>query len=458
MKKNCVSLRGRVAAVAIPCVHGIASSLVLLAMTAISCGGGSSSSTTSSGLNDADSLTGTVYAPNGIDPVAGATVYVPQSGSASLVKISKSIGKLAASDGTTCDEPTESACAKTCTLASGAFSLDTSSCSTQSTLKIVKGELSRNSTISCSTSTCTMGSSDTTFASSDSTTSATPNMAVVTGMWDDIEDVLAKLGFGSVDSTGHLDKSKTFQFTLFDGDNSLGSTYQDFDKLLDGTVAMSTYDIIFINCGNDFESYLTNSAVLTRISEFVSNGGKLYVTDLSYDFIEQIFPGFLKYKDDPNSATTAGGIGDAEDGTPGITVNATINNATMQSWLGNVTVIQHDSSTPGNPYNDCTSTYTTRTGALNSSNEIPIGDFLSGWAQITSAHTESGALSPTLWISSGSGDTFDGLDNRPLTASVSYGSNGGKIAYTSYHTAHSCATQYFWPQERVLQYLIFETL
>ena len=93
------------------------------------------------------------------------------------------------------------------------------------------------------------------------------------------------------------------------------------------------------------------------------------------------------------------------------------------------------------------------TGALTSSGLIPIGDFLSAWARMVGAHT---GQSPTIWISSGSGVTFDGQENRPLTISQSIGSNGGLVVYSSYHTVEDCPTLTYWPQERVLQYLIFE--
>ncbi|MBI2092760.1 MAG: hypothetical protein HYT75_07205 [Deltaproteobacteria bacterium] len=439
----------------------------------IGCGGGASSTSSSSGLSDADSLTGTVFAPNGTDPVAGATIYIPSSGSTMVVKNKAPAGKtVTGSDGTTtCDDPPETACAETCSLPDGTFTLDSTACpSTATTLKIVKGSLAKTTTLDCSGTTCTLAAADTTFPST--TSAGAPTMAVVTGEWDDIEDVLAKLGFGTLGSNGRLDISQPFQFTLIDGDDTLDDTeYNNFSELLDGTIDMESFDIIFINCGaHDYEDSadLSDNDIQVRISEYMANGGKLYVTDRAYDYIEQIFPAFLKFYGDSADPNSAGAIDAAEYGSGSITADAVVNDSTMQNWLGEVTVNAStlDATVPGNPTteydagSDCSGSgsYTQVTGALKTDDTIPIGDFLGNWAMIDSAHSGSGALIPTLWIDSGSGSSADfGMDNRPLTASVSYGSNGGKIAYSSYHTAHQCPTQGFWPQERILQYLIFET-
>src|SRR3989338_2783468 len=307
--------------------------IALAAIMAAVCGGGSTASSSDdtsdgSGLGDATSLTGTVFAPNGADPVAGATVYIPSSGSAMIVKNKTPTGKtVTGSDGaTTCDDPPETACAETCSNADGTFTLDSSGCeSTATTLKIVKGTLALTATLGCSSTTCTLEAADTTFQSSGS---GTPSMAVVTGSWDRMQDVLAKLGFGAVGSNGNLDTTQPFQFTLIDGDDSLeDGTYNNFSDLLDGTIAMSDFDIIFINCGaHDYtdETDLSDNDIQVRISEYVAGGGKLYVTDRAYDYIEQIFPEFLRFQDDPDDATTAGDVDDAEDGSGSITVDADV--------------------------------------------------------------------------------------------------------------------------------------
>lgn len=298
-----------------------------------------------------------------------------------------------------------------------------------------------------------------------------------------MEDVLAKLAdTNTTDSTngqyGRVDPSTgTFVYgsesgtnmTIIDGtgtttptENSSQLTYKQWSSYLDGTNPLVsgstlTFDVVFINCGNNYDNatYLTSSAV-TILQNYVNAGGKLYVTDLSYDFVEQPFPQVMRFEGEADDPNTPGTIAAAWTGTGGLTVDAAVGSSAMSTWLGGVSVNRHDATTPGNPNNDCSSTqsYEQVSSALTSGGLIPLGGFLGGWAHMVSAHT---GRSPTIWISSGSGNAFDGLDNRPLTVSMGIGSNSGSVIYSSYHTAHSCPTITFWPQERVLQYLIFKS-
>ena len=151
-----------------------------------SCGGGSSSS----GLGSASQLTGTVFAPSGTSAIAGATVYVPSSSTNIAVKTVTDT----ADDGTSCDDPPETACASTCSQADGTFTLSVSGCDASLTTgKIVKGSFSDTFTISCSAEgSCAVAATETKLGA----TSA--SLAVVSGAFDSIEDVLAKLGFGEL--------------------------------------------------------------------------------------------------------------------------------------------------------------------------------------------------------------------------------------------------------------------
>src|SRR3989338_10212345 len=97
-------------------------SLMAALVFGLSCDGSGSTS-----LNNAKTLTGTAKDPNG-DAVSGVTIYIPGTTSTSVSpKTSRArFLKLTATDGTTCDDPAETACASTCSTATGAFSLNTS--------------------------------------------------------------------------------------------------------------------------------------------------------------------------------------------------------------------------------------------------------------------------------------------------------------------------------------------
>lgn len=436
----------------------IAMTVALTSLALSGCGSSGGSGTTSAGLNNAQTVSGTISAPNG-DVISGATIYIP-SGSASVIPGEKVVRtkfyKLTAGDGSTCDDPEVTTCASTCSSADGTFSMDSSACTgSESEMIAKKGALQTTVSLNCTSDPCT--------ANADFSGSGTsvPKVAVVTGLYDSMQNVLAKIfpgssGYGTVDENGILQPgSESSNLVLIDGDNSLDSSYDDFDVYLNGTKSFDDFDVVFINCGNSHEALLSSGDVLTRIQNYVNNGGRWYVTDLSYDFVNQAFPSFMNFEGDTD-ANTPGAIGSAETGTAFITVDAAVNDTPMTNWLQNVTVIQQDSNTPGNPDNDCNlvdpTAYTTRTSALTSGGTIPLGDFLGGWARMIGQY-DTGTF---IWISSGAGVIFDGLANRPLTVSADQGS--GKIFYTSYHTANECPTPYFWPQERVLQYLIFEAL
>ncbi len=466
----------------------LAATALLLGLAACG-GGGGGGGGGGAGLNGADAITGTVYSASG-DPVPGTTVYIPGSDVSAMTvsKATRSFNKVVTNpDGTECEDPPsgDNSQAAACAGQDGTFSIDTSALASGSQIVFQRGawrmilDLNCASDIISAAGVCSLPSTDTSFGGSNGTTEM-PQVAVVTGWYDRMEDVLAKLA--DTDTTddnnglyGRVDSSRGIfvygseygtNLTIIDGTGATTpsenieevGTYTTWDTYLDGTNSLVSdgspvFDVIFINCGNSYEAadLIPN---ITTLQDYVSAGGRLYVTDLSYDHIEQPFPQFMQFANDPADPTTPGTLGAAEVGTSGLTVNAAVNEAAMSNWLTDVSVNRHDNSTPGNPDVDCASApYDQITSALTADSLIPLGDFLPGWAHMDGAHT---GYDPTIWISSGAGVAFDGMDNRPLTASMSQGDNGGLLVYSSYHTAHSCPTPTFWPQERVLQYLIFE--
>ncbi len=458
-----------------------------LALGLAACSSSDSGGTTTSGLNSAQTVTGTVLSASG-DPVPGTTVYLPGvTVSAQYVKATRDFStKVIAADGTVCEDPlaADSSLVAACTAADGTFNMDSSAVATNPTQVVFqRGALRMVQDLSCSADPCALDSTTTTFGGG---TTVWPVIAAVTGMFDRMEEVLAKLAdsdtsdstngsYGRVDST-----TGTFVYgseygtnlTIIDGtgfttptENTTEVTYKTWDTYLDGTNPLITggvpvYDVVFINCGvsDNYEAALTDAAVRERLDAYVEAGGRLYVTDWSYDHLEQPFPEFMQYENDPADPDTPGALHDAQNGTDGEWVNAVVGETSisMSNWLQGtgIAVNAHDASTPGNPDFDCgTAPYDQVQGALLSNGLIPLGDFLSGWVRMVGPHT---GYSPTILISSGAGVDFDGQVDRPLTASMSVGSNGGALIYSSYHTAHSCPTPTFWPQERVLQYLMFE--
>ncbi len=218
--------------------------------------------------------------------------------------------------------------------------------------------------------------------------------------------------------------------------------YPDSTSLFEGSNGQANifnYDVVFINCGQ-FDEEAVLSTYRQTLRDYVLAGGILYVTDQAYDFVEQLFPDYLDfYGDDGLSATMAETLHLAETGAADIQVRAAVNSQQLRDWLANV---------------DCSSG-----PCLNPDRTVNIGGFLSNWAVFHGGHTVM-SDNITIWtqgeISLFDFDTgqFIGPVDKPLTATLNIGQ--GKILYSSYHTNELLLTAGFHPQERILQYLIFE--
>jgi hypothetical protein len=117
-------------------------------------------------------------------------------------------------------------------------------------------------------------------------------IAVVTGEYDSIGQVLDHLGL------------------VFDNVNGVNDGSAN-DFLLD-TARMSTYDMIFFNCGMSFdwldeedEADGIEAQVATNLRQFAENGGSIYASDWAYLIVEKPFPEMLTFMGDdavPGSA------------------------------------------------------------------------------------------------------------------------------------------------------------
>jgi hypothetical protein len=164
----------------------------------------------------------------------------------------------------------------------------------------------------------------------------------------------------------------------------------------------------------------------------VRQGGRLFVTDHSYDFVEQVFPEFIEFEGaqgappgqpEPHDAAELGPATDS--------VRATVLDKDLKAWLALPEV-----------------------GALLPSGEVNLLGFLDSWAIMKSVNEKAGGR---VWVTApmvGPG----GNVVRPLTATYDFrdtdGKGCGRVLFTSYHT-HGDAPQLL-PQERILEYLILE--
>jgi hypothetical protein len=212
-----------------------------------------------------------------------------------------------------------------------------------------------------------------------------------------------------------------------------------FKDLVNDLNRMKQYNIIFINCtANTFETELSKQLVRKNIGDYIQAGGRLYVTDWSYDWVEQVepFSPFIDFEPGPSSNTPEA-ANKAALGADGLKVSATVKDQLMKDWLANFP------------------------GAINAGHSS-IDHFLINWVMIhkLGANTK-------LWVE-GPVQSQDGTikGTKPLTVTFNF-KNCGKILYSSYHTEGrddevlpTAFPQYcggaFSPQDRILEFLIFD--
>ncbi len=380
-------------------------------------------------------LSGVVTAPNGIDPVPGAVVYVPLTIEEFPVQVTCEI----------CGDILSNAIIATTTAPDGSFTLGPLPTSMNpppgGTITVIsqKGRFRRVAEVSIGTWCAANTGQDADFRlpSKNEGRNTIPNIAVATGDYDKMECVLLKLGI------------ENGAFDLYGGvGQATESGLVGFNTLLENPTMLKSYNIVFINCAaNTFEDLLTaNAQVRTNVEDYVNSGGRLYVTDWSYDYIEQV-PGWSARIDFGPGASSgspeepnAGAIGEGE-----ISTEALVQDPVMISWLNAVEARTGDS-------------------IIDAMNRVHIQHFLVQWVmQLMVAPMDTSKV----WLTGQvSGDGLSG--DLPLTTTFDVNSCG-RVLYSSYHTLGRddinpffppetfpiyCASGALSPQERVLEYLI----
>lgn len=349
------------------------------------------------GGDDTGSIQGTVYAPNGETPIAGARVWVPGAGTQARLTIA----------------------AETTTDALGRFTLQNLPAGAV-TVNVTKGQWATSFTATVVADQVTnVPAADTTMPSAGA---GAVRIAVFKGSFDHMENVLAKLGFGEVDEWGML-VPDTETFDVYDS-SELPAVFADLAQL-------QQYDLIFVNCGADEEPLWTNLATtVANVRAYVEGGGRLYATDLAYDYVEQAFPEAIDFLDsDTTPPNEPEELGVAESGSSDIEVDAEVLDANLHSWLTGRGAIQDDST-------------------------VHIKGFAAGWAVINAAGPGT-----KIWVQGPVTYGWSAMTPEVHPLTVTFEAGDGLVLYTSYHTAddYSGTTPTeLLPQEQVLAYLAFE--
>ncbi len=262
-------------------------------------------------------ISGTVTFPNGRLPVPGAMVYIPV-GDPSAVPHVGTCG--------TCVDMS-SVVASTETDIGGHFVLNGVPAGDEN-LVVEKGLFRRVTNVHVNSCTDNTPPPDATRLPSDASQGNVPRIAVITGDFDCMEDVLAKLGLAP----------DAFQIVPGTSDAADSGT-EAASALLADPSRLSNYDIIFVDCGAalaepTYYPALNNPAYATNLRTFVQNGGRLYVTDESYDLIEDTWPSAIDFQAGSNGLSSTPQPADAAEVGAGMNpVNATVHDDTLASWL-----------------------------------------------------------------------------------------------------------------------------
>lgn len=241
-------------------------------------------------------------------------------------------------------------------------------------------------------------------------------LAVITGQFDRIEDVLARLGFEHESACGHA---------VYD---------RPARRLLTDLPTLALTDVLFVNCGTHLNLRADNvehRQMLENLRAFVRGGGSLYVSDLAAGLLNVLYPAFVTFDgtsfpsaDAPVSTCCACGdcppecierprpISGVCAGTSDQSVACTAPNPSFigRGRVGAVEAVIHDA----------------QLRAHVGSASVLIRYNLAGWVGIT--------------------DTSDGVEvlvsgapgssqvNRPLVVRFApEGSQGGRVVYTTFH-------------------------
>jgi len=260
----------------------------------------------------------------------------------------------------------------------------------------------------------------------------TPKMAIALGSYDIMEDIVAKMGLCPISSTYHWDETPCDHIDMFDnGGAGIFADVTPLDNLLRSLEWMREYQVIFVPCSSSMtDGALNDPAVKDNIRQWVSEGGKWYIADWSYDFVEQVFPDFLDFEGNDAS------IGDADMASSSFNTTGRAVDTDLRDWLLAI----------GEPTDSI--------------------EFLENWDCIQALGTVPGfddegnpiSITPYTWAEgpiTRSNDCMSG--NAPLTITFPFGC--GKVLFTTYHTVGEMGGEdrpNLLTQEKILFYLILE--
>jgi hypothetical protein len=338
-------------------------------------------------LNDVE-FTGTVYAPNGSLPISNALVYITPDEPAAIP------------EGTYCDEcvalPEDSF---TLSTADGSFTWKTQLPNGEFFFVVQKGQFRRVRKVKIDkTGAIEIKKEMTTLPGRKDVAKGddVPRMAVLKGnsYYDKIDESLKKLGIEEIDVLGDR-------------------------KLLETPAELAKYHIVFVPCGEKDSPQVTNAKVKANIRDYVAKGGKFYVTDWSYEYVRQPFPGYISWEGESSTIGAAATINEWD-------APAQAADQGLGDWLG-------------------------ATGDASF-------DVQGNWTDIKAVRTVQGldpqgnaaSVTPKVWVTAKKAGT-----TAAKATTVSFEHQCGRVLFSTYHT-EATAGGSLMAQEKALLYVLLE--
>jgi hypothetical protein len=285
------------------------------------------------------------------------------------------------------------------------------------TVKLSKGKFTREISVGLH--------ADYVLQSTERTLDTFPHIAVVTGDYDKIEDILFNIGIVDPDTgapafdvinpnagrpappsirgehRGETARSSSVPVNVGFG---LGTLLHDPEML-------ASYDIIFFNCGGN-EAFADDTVAMANLKTYIQNGGIVYATDWSFKYLKAMFPDgdYLTFATPEKSGNS-------------VTANVVLGDEDLSTWLQGQGIVTEPS--------------------------IQINGFLGAWQMVDSfnaANVNAWAVADAVTYS---GNVFP---NKPLSFTFAYGCGG--VFYSSFHTHGNDSSEA--TIEQMMQYFIFE--
>ncbi|MDB4936897.1 MAG: Tryptophan synthase alpha chain [Labilithrix sp.] len=335
---------------------------------------------------------GTVLAPNGSLPLSNALVYVTQQAPAAIPEGAYCDECVTLQDGTFAISAPD-----------GKFTFTTDLPKGKAWLVVQKGQFRRVRPVTIEKEgTIAVAKDDSTIPGHADVAKGDdiPKMVILKDDtdFDRIDDSLTKLGIAGVEV--RTDRS-----------------------LLKNKAELMKYHVVFIPCGESDDPLSTDPVAKQNLDEFVQAGGKLYVTDWSYEFVRQPFPGFFSWADETQTLGSAAS-GDEWD------APATAADPGLGDWL-------------------------TATG--DASFEVK-----GNWTKLTAVNVRQGLdekgasvdVTPKVWVTAQNGSS-----SAVIPTTVSFQNKCGRVLFSTYHTESGVGGgggSALLAQEKALLYVLLE--